>query len=265
MPSVDPARLAREIDRMLEQTPDPSSRAREAADLLERYAERARRKPGRPEDTLHTPRHVITALARSLTAETSDPDEGLALASALWAIPLRETRLLAADLLGVWGGVEVADWAEERAAETADLRILEKVARHGLAAWRNGDRGEAFRRAGGWLTAPSTRVRELGLLLLLSIVEAGESDDLRRVINLLGASPETGSGPERKTFARLLISLVRRSPREAARFLLDGVRRGNPAVSQIARQALPLLPARQQQTLEDALAHGEPSGIMPTS
>src|SRR3972149_454160 len=185
MPSVDPARLAREIDRRLEQTPDPSSRAREAADLLERYAERARRKPGRPEDTLHTPRHVITALARPLTAATSDP-------------------------LGVWGGVEVADWAEERAAETADLRILEKVARHGLAAWRNGDRGEAFRRAGGWLTAPSTRVRELGLLLLLSIVEAGESDDLRRVINLLGASPETGSGPGREKLARLPLSLARR-------------------------------------------------------
>src|SRR3972149_6247889 len=143
------------------------------------------------------PRHVIPAPARSLTAETSDPDEGLALASALWAIPLRETRLLAAELLGVWGGVEVADWAEERAAETADLRILEKVARHGLAARGDGGPGEAFRRAGGWLTAPSTRVRELGLLLLLSIVEAGESDDLRRRVNLLGGGPGPGRGPGR--------------------------------------------------------------------
>jgi hypothetical protein len=208
---------------------------------------------------------VITALARALAAEVSGQAEALALAGALWSFPLREPRLLAADILAAWDGVEVAEWVADRAHGTADLRLLEALASTGLAAWRNGDRARAFHRAGAWLGGPNTHARELGLLLLLSIVEEGRSDDLRLVINLLAASPEVGVGTERKTLARLLISLARRTPRETARFLLDGVRRGNHAIAHVARQTLSALPPKQRQILEETLAQAEPSGIMPPS
>jgi hypothetical protein len=265
MPAVDLARLSREIDQMLGPAQDPAALARAALDLLERYAERPRRKPGRLEDSLNAPRPVMDALGHALASEGVASGQILALADALWSLPLRETRLLALDVMHACDVPEVADRAERCASDTADPQILEEVARRGLATWGQKDRPQAFRCAGRWLVAGNPRVRELALAFLLAIVEDGGSEDLRGVINLLSACPELGRGPERRSLARLLLSLVRRAPAEGSRLLLDGVRQGNQPIVQIARQALPLLPPSQRKALENALAASGPSGIMPRS
>jgi len=265
MPAVDPARLAGEIDAVFGRAHEPAALARQVLELLERYAERARRHGGQREDALDSPRPVTAALAHAVEAEASRTGAGLDLAEALWSIPVRETRLLASEALGVENGEGVADWAESRAAATADLRVLEAMAGRGLAAWGSRDRAAALRRVGRWVGEGNARVRELGLLFLLPIVERGGSEDLRRVINLLGVCTEVGKGPERRTLSRLFLALIRRSPQEAARFLMDAVGQGNLVVSQIARQTLPVLPAKQKQVVEEALARGRASGIIPPS
>jgi hypothetical protein len=265
MPAVDPARLAREVDGLFNLTLEPSALAGRVLDLLERYAERARRKGGKSEDSLDCPRPVTAALANAIGAEARRGGRSLDLAQALWSIPIRETRLLACEALGVEPGDAAADWAEGRAPETSDLRVLEGLARRGLAAWSSRDRPTSLRRAGRWIRSESDRVRELGCLFLLPIAESGGSEDVRQVIHLLRETREVGRGPERRTLSALLLTLVRRSPQEAARYLLDAVGEGNPVLSQIARQALPLLPARQKQALEETLARARASGRMPPS
>jgi hypothetical protein len=265
MPAVDPVRLAREVDGMFGPALEPSALAGKVLDLLERYAERARRKGGRPEDSLDCPRPVMAALANAIAAEARRGGRSLELADALWSTPIRETRLLACEALGVEPGGGAADWAERRALETSDARVLEGLARRGLAAWRSRDRPASLGRAEQWIRSQGERVRELGCLFLLPVAEGGESEEVRQVIDLLHQSPQVGRGAERRALSTLLLTLVRRSPQEAARYLLDAVAEGNPAVTQIARQALPLLPPRQKRDLEETLARARASGRMPTS
>jgi hypothetical protein len=265
MPAVDPLRLAREVDGMFDQTLDPSALAGKVLDLLERYAERARRKGGRPEDSLDCPRPLMAALARAIGAEARRGGRGLELADALWTTPLRETRLLACEALGVEPGDAAADWAERRCVEASDLHVLDGLARRGLAAWGSRDRPAALGRAERWIRGKAERLRELGCLFLLTVAEGGESEDVRQVIDLLHQSPQVGLGAERRTLSTLLLTLVRRSPQEAARYLLDAVAEGNPALTQLARQALPFLPARQKRDLEETLARARASGRMPAS
>jgi hypothetical protein len=265
MPAVDPVRLAREVDGVFGLALEPSALAGKIRDLLERYAERARRKGGKPEDSLDCPRPVMVALAHAIGAEARRGGRGLELADALWSTPIRETRLLACEALGVEPGDAPAAWAERRGSETSDLRVLEGLARRGLAAWGSRDRPAALGRVERWIRSKGERLRELGCLFLLPVAEGGESEDVRQVIDLLHHSPEVGLGVERRTLSTLLLILVRRSPQEATRYLLDAVAEGNPAVTQIARQALPLLPPRQKRDLEETLARARASGRMPAS
>lgn len=265
MPAVDPARLAREIERAFEPDDGPGLLARRVADLLAAYAERARRPGGARTDTLNVPRPVMRAVGRALASASGAGASAIELASALWSIPLRETRILAAEALAPCMAEEAADWVEAQATEASDPTVLERLAARGLSGYRAGDARRALARAGGWVESSGARQRELGLVFLKAFIEEGGSEDLRRVLSLLAACPALGRGVERRALSGLLRALAERSPQETARYLADGVRAGSPASSAIARQILPLLSGRQQQILEEALARGRASGIIPPS
>jgi hypothetical protein len=265
VPAVDPARLAREIERAFEPEGEPSLLARRVADLLTLYAERARRAGGARADRLNVPRPVMASVGDAVASSAGRRGHTLEFAAALWSIALHETRILAAEALASCASREAADWAEARVTETADFAVLEHLARRGLSGYRAREPQQAMARVREWIGSRSGRLRELGLYSLFSLVEEGGSEDVRAVLSLLAAHPALGRGHDGRALARLLRALAERSPQETARYLVDGVRAGAAASSQIARQVLPLLTERQQRILEEALARGRASGTMPPS
>jgi hypothetical protein len=265
MPAVDPARLAHEIERAFESHDDPRLLAQRVSDLLAAYSERARRPGGARTDALNVPRPVMNAVGRALASASDGGPASIELASALWSIPLRETRLLAAEALAPCRAEGAADWVESQAAVASDPMVLERLAGRGLSAYRAGDPRRALTRAGGWLRSSGARQRELGLIFLTAFVEEGTSEDLRQILSLLAGCPALGQGTERRALSNLLRALAQRTPQETVRYLADGVRAGSATLSMIARQILPRLTGRQQQILEEVLARGRASGIIPPS
>jgi hypothetical protein len=207
----------------------------------------------------------MASIGDAISSSSGGREHSLELAAALWSIALHETRLLAAEALASCGSAEAANWVEARVTETADAAVLAHLAGRGLSGYRAAEAQAALARACEWIGSRSSRLRELGLLFLLSLVEDGGSEEVRKALSLLAAHPALGRGQERRALAGLLRALAGRSPHETAHYLLEGVKAGAPASSEIARQILPLLTERQQRILEEALARGRASGTMPPS
>jgi hypothetical protein len=270
MPAVDPARLEREIETLMEAAAEPQALTRRVLDLLEFYAERARRTAGTeaatPYKAFGVPRPVVRGLGAALRARLGDnPEAALAAASALWGAGYRETQFLAASILGVLQGREAAGWAAARAETCPDAVCLAELARSGLAGWRAAEPQTYLAQTSAWLRSGSERVRALGATGLTALVDDASFEDLPAVFRLLTDLPLAGHGVFRRALEQTVDALARRSPPEAARFLLDALRLGTPGAASLARRSLPAFPARQRGLLEEALSEGRGAGIIPPS
>ncbi len=271
MPAVDLDRLARQVESLLAAGTDPQTLARGCLDLLEHYRNRSRRSAAAQQvaprvSAFGAPRPLLRALGRALRDAMRDrPDEALMLAALLWHRESWETRSLAILLLADIAGDEAAAWAEPRAAECGDLDLLDDLAGRGLGRWRR-EHPEAFLAfAARWLTSDSASLRAMALLAMRAEADQSGSRSIPAILRLLPASLSVSRGIARTALLRLLHTLARCSPREAALLLRDNLASGSADAADLLRATLPAFPEPQRSRLRRALAEQRAAGIMPAT
>ncbi len=260
MPAINPERLGREIGLISERFNRPDELRREVLGLLDFYADRAKR-PGaatHADDVpwnFGIPKPVQRSLAKTLSAcGVRDPGSALTAAQSLWQAGYRETCLLALAIVSGQTGPEVADWIEAHILEAQDSRVLHDAAGVGLEGWRLTDPPAFLRRAIGWSRGQETRLQTFGLLALAAAVDDPRFEQLPGLLRGLAGLRSAPRGESRRALNDLVNSLARRTPPEAARFLLDEIERHSPGIDRLVRSNLDAFPPSQRQQLSRALS-----------
>ncbi len=260
MPSVNPVRLAQQVQRLADLLPAPLALQRAAVELFDYYADRTRRSGRRSGAHLSprafgAPTPVVRAAERAIAAAARErPECAWPAAQTLWNVGYRETSLLAIALLAALADDGLGQWAAKVAAECRDPIVLEALADGGLSAWRRADPSRFLRAARSWLRPKeSAALQAFALLALRAAVRDLEFEDLPGLIKLMHGLAARVRGERLRALQELVQALAQRSPPEAARFLLDELRKGGEPAARLAKRSLEAFPARYQQTIRRAL------------
>jgi DNA alkylation repair enzyme len=264
MPSVDLARLTRQVEHLRAAVGDPVTFRSRFGDLMGVYADRTRRAGVDVSRGHNVPAHILKVIANALVEETeSDGERAALLADVLWSMETKEARLIAvvvlhrqppADLLA-----RVLAWSDT----TDDPEVLGKLADDALAPVR-------ARQPGAFLEALADvrwhfkhRRRAFGLRVLRAAVEDRQFQALPRVLELMVPRGEAPIAEERRALNQLAEALARRTPGETARWLGEALERRQAWCYAAVAAALPALPERARRPLERSLMAVRAAGIIP--
>jgi hypothetical protein len=268
MPAIDPERLKKQVDNLLDVVSDPVELKRGCVELLDFYADRTLKSiaVGKANVTYRAfgaPKPLMRALSVGLRNRLEEqPTSSFPAAAALWEAGYRETRVLASAILGELNGEEVPGWAETWALECDDQITLRELANQGLASWRKAYPTTFLKRVEIWLGSTQKKLRSLALLALQSAVEDPSFEDLPTVFRFLDGTTGRFRGVLFHDLNRLIIALARRSPPEAARFLMDELARGSRVTKRMVQNTMENFPIRQRDLLERALSAKNQTGII---
>lgn len=271
MPAVDPRRLAQDLRLLQDSLDDPAAFTRAVLERLELYADRARRsgledEVAGGERALHVRAPVLRALSREFARFAADqPGRGLRAADLLWEAGWRESRVLAISMLQAIPRSNTVTRVQRWAESTKDRRVLHALAEVGMAGLRRSSPAGFLRAVRSWLRDGRERPRLLALLALHAAAEDDEFQDLPGLLRSLAGVAGEVRGESRRALRELIRALARRSPAEAASFLLLEFQRQPQALAPMIQQALPSFPARQQAVLSERLSAYRRAGIMPPS
>ena len=260
MPAIDLGRLEREVQHLETLFDSPVELTRAALDVLDFYAERARRplaalaaeKEGQ---SLNVPAPVLRAIGQSLQKQTAaHPESGWPAADALWDVELRETRVLACWVLSGFGDERVAEWVEPRLSGLDDPGVMASVVERAFFNWRRLAGVTYIERIERWLASSRSVLHALGLRALEAGLDMPELEDMHRAFEALAGLPRPVRGDARNALADLLETLARRSPAETTHFLLQAIDADQPGIERLARSLLANLPPAQRGRLAAALS-----------
>ncbi|MCH7662340.1 MAG: DNA alkylation repair protein [Chloroflexi bacterium] len=236
MPAIQPERLKRQAVELGTHFDKPSGFIRELKHLFEFYANRAQRpgqsrKPASLIPTYNVSAQVIRRILSEITphAET-DPEEGLALAEALWAEPVFESRLLATHLIGripVKAPDMITDLIESWVDENDEDKLLEGLAVNGLAYLRQADTNILLSLVGLWISEVDLNQQKLGLRALLAILNEPGFENLPKIYKLITPLVEEAPKLLRPYLIDVIRSLVDLSTNETAIFLQNAASGGS--------------------------------------
>jgi hypothetical protein len=269
VPAIQPARLKIQSTQLAAAAQQPAAFVRGLHNLLDFYADRTYR-PGQVGElptlvrAYNTPPPVLRQLIQELTPlALSDPPAALALCQALWAEPYLEFRQLAAALLGqtLFDSPASIQTVVQAWVETApEDRLLNVVLTQGLARLRQEATESYLALIQNWLpdtdttTPGSVYSRHVGLLALLSLVRDPDFENLPALFRVLSPFLRIAPTALRPDLLAVLSALARRSPRELAYVLRQGLTApDNPDTAWLIRQVLPDLPADLRAGLRAAL------------
>ncbi|HLC02903.1 MAG TPA: DNA alkylation repair protein [Anaerolineales bacterium] len=259
MPAIDPDRLTRQVAKVAAAIGDPTELRRRTLDVLEFYADRTRR-PGASTQVDDVPpafgvaRPVMRALTVSLLrAVAARPENTQPAAEALWRAESRETRLLAAALIGDLKGEDAPTWIERYFTATDDNFVMLEMAGRGLASWRKSDPSGVVDNLARWLDSSQRPLQHLALLAMAAAVDDPEFRQLPQLFTLLSGRSGSFRGETRNAFTRAVKALARRSPPETTHFLLAELATGDPGAVRLARIVIDSLPADNAARLRQAL------------
>jgi hypothetical protein len=256
VPAINPARLEKELEAIVELLDDPGEFRRRCLELLRFYGDRTKRTVDTADfelSALNAPSALIRTMATHFqTSVSEDPALAQPAASALWQSGYREARILAVAILGAQVRDEVPGWATEWAKESVDPVVLDELAHQGLDRWRRSSPSEFIAQTSEWISARRTHL--FGLKAILSAVEDQEFEDLPSIYRMLRGQSASVRGESRLVLNQLVSELAKRSPQETARFLLDERHREPELAKRVIRDVLPAFPRRQQNLLRDALS-----------
>ena len=267
MPAIDPSRLERQIAHVMEVFDDPRRLHARCLDLLEFYAARVRQgaNAGRVGSlrSLGVPSAVTRRLQQALVERAlRAPYAGAMAAETLWSSPVLEGRALAVALLECQPVAALPDWVTAWSHTAADPHLLETLAAGPMRRlWR--ERQDLFWAAVALDLTAEDASTTVALLALEQVIPDLEPDDLPRLFAALEASPVPGAGEAWRAYVAAVRVAVRRSPSEAARFVVDEIEHARPGASRLARQILADFPPRQREAVRQALRLGETSVLAP--
>jgi hypothetical protein len=262
VPAIDPDRLTRQVAKVVAAVGDPAELRRRTVDLLEFYADRTRR-PGpstQVDDvppSFGAPRPVMRALtSRLVDAAAGRPERALSAAEALWRADYRESRLLAAALVGSVTGDAAAEWAERHAVAADDKVVLAEIAGRGLAGWRGAAPMTFVDRLPRWLDSPKRPIQQMALLAIVSAADDPQFNQLPRLFPLLAGRSGNLRGEIRNALTSAVRALARRSPPETTHFMLAELASGEAGAIRLARNVLDALPEDTASRLRQAIPGG---------
>ena len=261
MPAIDLSRLTRDVERLQSVFASPGDVVRGTIDVLDFYAERARRPAASPAPddrsrSLDVPAPVLRAVGAGLQKRALlQPESCWPVAQALWDADLRETRVLACWVLSGLDDAAVAMWVEGRAADLEDSAVLTAVVERALLGWRRSSGKAYIEQIEHWLGSSRSVLHALGLRALLAGLEMPELEDLHRAFQALARLPHPLRGEARRALSDLLATLAVRSPAETTRYLLEGIDREQPGIERLARSLLAGMPPAQRERLTAALSY----------
>jgi hypothetical protein len=259
MPAVDPARLQRQIDRLITGFADSDRFLDDALALLEFHTDRVRR-PGtlasarRPVRTLGVPRPVMAELAGALRrASTEDPVAAWQVADRLWEGGNYEAQSLAVATVGAQPDARVAEWVGSRLGRQLEDGLRSQMAGEAFRAWRRADLEAFLALTEEWISRGNRQHQEMGWLALASLCEQDPPASARLVLDALYRLPSAQNPGVTDARLRLLKALALGQPSETAAYLIHEYQRGAPRSERPIRQLLTCFPSRIQTRLREAL------------
>jgi hypothetical protein len=268
MPAIDPERLKKQVDSLLDVVSDPVELQRGCIELLDFYADRtlksiAIREADETYRAFGAPKPLMRALIFGLRTRLGEqPTLSFPAAAALWEAGYRETCVLASAILGDLNGEEVPGWAETWALECDDQIALEELANQGIASWRKANATAFFERVEMWLGSTEKKLQSFALLVLHSAVKDPSFEDLPTVFRLLDGTTGRYDGALFYALNRLIDALATRSPPETARFLMDELGRGSRGTKRMVKNIMEKFPVPQRDLLERTLSVKNQTGII---
>lgn len=256
MPAIDPSRLEKQIQEILQRADEPLEFSRMCVDLFEFYGDRTKRTLDVHDDhrVLHVPRPVVRQLSGAIEKTEFDEEESWRkIAESLWGYEYRELRVLGAVVLGSHARLEVLTIAEVWATMCNDVQVVISIASAGLRSYREEVPSELFEAIDGWLNSDNSHVRHLGIQALLAFLEGGENEHIPTILLALRGSSDRARGESWKTLRVLIEELAVRSPPEATRFLLDEMEDGSEGTERLVRTILASFPEVHRNRLQNAI------------
>lgn len=263
MPAIQPDLLKRQSARLVQTFADPQVFLRQFEDLLEFYADRARRPglAGAPPPLLpayQPPRPVLRQIVRDLAPLIArDPQHALVLADRLWEAAFLESRLLAIEILAQMD-VPPAEPIVERVTSWAtpnqEEQLLQPLLQAGTAPLRAGGQEAFLKMVRDWLSGPDPGHQALGLRALVPLVADQTFPNLPLIFRLVQPLVQRAPIDLLPYLEDLIAILARRSPHETAYFLrqsLPGVPQGG--TTSLVRGCIAMFPPELQASLRQAL------------
>ena len=261
MPAIDPSRLEKQVAGVMEAFAEPSRLRSRCLDVLEFYASRVRLSGGEGRTgagrSLGVPAAVLRELERGLRASAAADSHAAAMAAEiLWATAVQEARLLAIALLERQPVDELPSWVQAWVQTADDSLLLERLASGPLRHLRQEDLALFWQTLAVYLQSRAPSQVTIGLLALQDAVGGVDAGDLPRVFVLLSQAPPPQAGEAWRAQVAVLREAARRSPAEAARYLVDEIERARPGATRLTRQVINEFPPRQQEALRQSLRLG---------
>lgn len=259
MPAIQPEKLQRQIDELLQTVDDPSAFVRSCMSLLDYYADRTKRPRGAVAKVeiakiLRIPRPVMkTICARIHQTELGLPENWLVIGNALWDKAIREARQVAACALEKSPGDEIPAVVEKWAISCEDDQALVYLTSIGLKNWRMQDVNRFYFTIRSWLKDSRLTIRHMAILALLG--RAGDEDftELPEMLRSLAGMSAALRGSSQRSMINLIRHLAQRSAPEVAKYLIDELQAGVSGADRLARSTITVFPQRLQDEIGRSL------------
>jgi hypothetical protein len=259
MPAIQPEKLERQIDELLELIDDPPVFIRSCLNLLDYYADRTKRPRSSSMGVeiariLRVPRPVMKTLCvRIKKFDQGSPENWLAISKGLWEKGIRETRQVAACTLDKLPEGEIPDLVVGWAVICEDDQALTEVAVSGLNAWRGRDHQRFYRTIVRWLEDGHIRIRQLAVLALIGRSEDEDFHEIPEMLKVLSGISTQLRGSSQRSLTALIRKLAEISPPEVAKFLIEQVESDVGGARRLAQHSVSAFPERLQAEIRQAM------------
>ncbi|MBN2257126.1 MAG: DNA alkylation repair protein [Anaerolineaceae bacterium] len=263
MPAIQITRLRIQVARLIEHFSQPEQFTRSLAELLDFYADRARR-PGRlvaldpiqKQYRVHPA--VITQIMNELAAYCQEqPDTAVALGEWLWRDTYHEPRLLAAGILAALPPSSVGLVADRLIAwaKPVEDRLLIDVLLKKTAKTLMENDPRLFRKVIlTWLKDSSIQQQSIGLRALCHFIQLVPVDALPDVFKLLTPLPVKPASYLMTDLENMVVALYQRSPGETLFYLQElAAKRQTPETKRFLRGCVSLLREEDRDLLRSSI------------
>ena len=270
MPAIDPARLKSQTRRLSENLGDPAAFIRTLMEILDFYSDLTLRsvqtKPLSTLPTFKTPKPILRNILRELSNLADKcPQESLTLVNPLWSAGFFETRLLAANLLGMIPPAQsfsklthLPEWLEQ----STDRVIRQTILSNSLSRLRTENQEAFFLLMEDWLKSSRPAWQNWGYQALIPIIEDPGFENLPSVFRIITPAIEMGSPSTQTDLLECLNALGGVSRGEVSLFLVKILGdKANKKTIQLIRRISPGLPENIQKEVRNRIRILEASHI----
>jgi hypothetical protein len=259
MPAIQITRLRIQVARLLEHFSQPEQFACSLADLLDFYADRARR-PGRMAalEPIQKQYRVHPAVLKQISDELAaycqeQPETAVALGERLWRDPYHEPRLLAAGILAMLPSPAidlVADKLVEWAKPGEDRLLIDVLLKKTSRALMETDPRLLRKVILSWLKDVSIQQQSIGLRALGLYIQQLPADSLPDVFKIITPLPVKPASYLMTDLEAMIATLFQRSPGETLYYLQElAAKRQTPEMKRFLRACVNLAGEEDRETV----------------